>query len=361
MTGEKEITREQLEKLLSENNVDCAVITGGANMRYASGFGGEGCVYLSSYRRVFITDPRYTEAARKATSFEVMTEGRGHKYKKRSDILNELIASDGAERAGYEDRAILQADFRELSLNLDADLVPLGGSVSELRQVKKPFEKEALMKAEAIGDAAFEAMLGRLKPGMTENEAAAELEYEMRKAGGQGTSFDTIMASGPNSSMPHAVPGGRVIEKGDLVTMDFGYRYDGYCSDMTRTVVIGRAADWQKEIYKIVLEANSAVIEYARGGMKGSEIDAIARKIIEDAGYGEYFSHSLGHGIGLEIHEEPNCSPSEERRIMPGMVESDEPGIYLPGRGGVRIEDMVYYTESGLEVISKAPKELTEL
>ncbi|MGI6203937.1 MAG: aminopeptidase P family protein [Anaerovoracaceae bacterium] len=359
MDIEREISREQRERLLSVNDIDCAIITGRANMRYVSGFGGEGCVYLSAGRSVFITDSRYTEAAARSTSFDIERESAS---RKRWEILQQCIDADNAKRVGYEDREMLVSEFAMLRENITGvEFAALGGSVSEMRQVKKPFEIGALRKAEAVGDKAFEAMLGRLKPGMTELEAAAELEYELRKAGGEGTSFDTIMASGINSSMPHAVPGRKVIENGDFVTMDFGCMYGGYCSDMTRTVVIGKASDWQKEIYSVVLEANLAVIENARPGMTGKEIDHIARKIIDDAGYGEYFGHSLGHGIGLEIHEEPNCSPNDNRKITAGMIESDEPGIYVPGKGGVRIEDMLYYTDTGLEVVSKSPKELIEL
>ena len=362
MNLEKEMSEEQKSVLLNSNDVDAVIITDPYNMRYISAFAGEGCLYVSKNRKVLITDSRYTEVAGKTSSFDIVEEGRGSGIKSRYETLNECISSDSAKRIGYEDNAMICSQFDEFKKELEVkEFVPLGDSVSKMRRVKKPWEKEYLAKAESIGDAAFEDVLKVIHPGMTEIEAAAELEYAMRKNGGQGLSFETIMASGIHSSMPHAVPSDKVMEKGDFVTMDFGCMYNGYCSDMTRTIVFGKAADWQKEIYGIVLDANNAVIEKAHGGMTGIEIDAIARDIIKEAGYGKCFGHSLGHGIGLQIHEDPNCTQKDDRIIEAGMVESDEPGIYIPGKGGVRVEDMVYYTEDGLEVLSHAPKELIEL
>ena len=211
------------------------------------------------------------------------------------------------------------------------------------------------------GDEAFSYILNELKPGVTELQIAAKLEYFMRSHGAEGTSFDTIVASGYHSAMPHAVPTEKPLENGDFVTMDFGCRYQGYCSDMTRTVVIGKADPRQKEIYQIVLEAQQAALEGLRPGMTGTEGDRLARDVIEKAGYGEYFGHGLGHSVGLEIHEKPALSTRDETVLLPGMIETVEPGIYIPGFGGVRIEDMVVLTETGIRNLTTSPKELIEL
>ncbi|MCI2061156.1 MAG: aminopeptidase P family protein [Eubacteriaceae bacterium] len=362
MNLEKEMSEVQRNDLLCGNDVDAVIITDPYNMRYMSAFAGEGCLYISKNKKVLITDSRYTEAAGKATSFDVAEEGRGSAVQSRFEIFRDCIADDKVKRLGYEDRSMLCSQFADFSAELKGvEFIPIGDSAGKMRRIKKPWEKECLAKAESIGDAAFSRILEIIRPGMTELETAAELEYAMRQNGGEGISFETIIASGIHSSMPHAVPTDKPLEEGDFITMDFGCKYQGYCSDMTRTIVLGKAADWQKEIYSIVLKANKAVIEKAHGGMTGKEIDTIARDIITDAGYGSCFGHSLGHGIGLFIHEEPNCNQRDERIIEAGMVESDEPGIYIPGRGGVRIEDMIYLTEDGLEVLSHSPKELIEL
>ena len=230
-----------------------------------------------------------------------------------------------------------------------------------MRAVKEPWELERIRRAEAIGDAAFARVLPLLKPGLTELEVAAELEYQMKLLGAEGLSFDTIVASGLNSSMPHAVPGEKKLEAGDFVTMDFGCRYQGYCSDMTRTVVLGKAGQRQKEIYETVRKAQEAALLVIRAGIRGKEADRAAREVIGEAGYGAFFGHSLGHSLGLFIHEQPSLSPSSEKILLPGMVETVEPGIYVPGFGGVRIEDLVLVTETGCENLTSSPKEMIEL
>ena len=240
-------------------------------------------------------------------------------------------------------------------------LVPLGGSVNELRCIKTQEELENIRKAEEIGDRAFEFILGVIKPGMTELEVAAELEYHMKRNGAWKTSFDTIVASGFNSSMPHAVPGMKKIEKGDFITMDFGCVYNGYCSDMTRTVVAGRADDRQKKIYYTVLEAQKIALDRIRAGLKGKEIDKAARDYIDAAGYKGCFGHGLGHSVGLYIHEEPRLSVTGETVLQENMIETVEPGIYIPGYGGVRIEDLVVVTKTGHVNFTHSDKKLIEL
>ena len=333
----------KLENIRKETGTDAVLITDPFNMRYLSGFrGGEGMLCLSKNRRVLITDSRYTEAAQKESDFQV---------------IEECMEEDGAEIVGYEDCSLRCREFEDLRKALPAvkEWVPLGGSIDRLRRIKTPEEQELLQKAEAIGDAAFAELLKVLRPGMTELEAAAELEYQMKKHGASGFSFDTIMASGANSSMPHAV------ETGDFVTMDFGCLYEGYCSDMTRTVVLGRASEKQREIYDTVLRAQKAALDVIRAGMTGSEVDRAARRIIEEAGYGQCFGHGLGHSVGLFIHEEPRLSPADDTVLEAGMSETVEPGIYLPGFGGVRIEDLVIVTEDGCRNLTRSPRELIEL
>lgn len=351
----------KLENIRKETGTDAVLITDPFNMRYLSGFrGGEGMLCLSKNRRVLITDSRYTEAARKESDFQVIEENREHR---RGQILAECMEEDGAEIVGYEDCSLRCREFEDLRKALPAvkEWVPLGGSIDRLRRIKTPEEQELLQRAEAIGDAAFAELLKVLRPGMTELEAAAELEYQMKKHGASGFSFDTIMASGANSSMPHAVPGTKKLETGDFVTMDFGCLYEGYCSDMTRTVVLGRASEKQREIYDTVLRAQKAALDVIRAGMTGSEVDRAARRIIEEAGYGQCFGHGLGHSVGLFIHEEPRLSPADDTVLEAGMSETVEPGIYLPGFGGVRIEDLVIVTEDGCRNLTRSPRELIEL
>ena len=215
-----------------------------------------------------------------------------------------------------------------------------------------------MLKAQAITDKAFSEVLTRIKPGMTELELQAELIYCMYKNGGTGLAFDPIVVSGPNTSLPHGVAGERVIQAGDFVTMDFGASYKGYCSDMTRTVAVGYATDEMKKVYDVVLKAQESAIAATKAGVPGKEIDAVARKVITDAGYGKNFGHGYGHSLGLEIHEAPNTNTSNPEPMPVGAVCSAEPGIYLPGKFGVRIEDVVIIKEDGCEDITKSPKHL---
>ena len=352
-----------MESIMEELHLDAMVITDPYNMRHISGFrGGEGILYISGKQKVLITDSRYTEQAGKESDFTVIEESAKHN---REVILGECIAAEdvnGEFSMGYEDDSLLCAQFDKLKAALQVNTwVPMGGRVDALRRIKTEEELGYLKRAEEIGDKAFEKILTILKPGMTELEVAAELEYLMKKEGAENTSFDTIIASGLNSSMPHAIPGEKKLEEGDFVTMDFGCKYKGYCSDMTRTVVLGKASDKQKEIYGIVLKAQLAALEALKAGVTGKSVDKVARDIITEAGYGDCFGHGLGHSVGLFIHENPRLSPSDDTVLQGGMVETVEPGIYVPGFGGVRIEDMVVVTEDGYENLARSPKELIEV
>lgn len=349
------------EVVLKNIKADAVIVTDPYNIRYISGFrGGEATLYISENQRVLITDSRYTEAAKKESDFEVVEFNLNNK---KTDILNSCIEKDAAKKVAYEDNAMLCRDFNILKSKLSAveEFLPVAEALNDLRQIKSSEEIEYIRKAAAIADAAFDKILGFLKPGLTELEVACELEYYMRKCGGEGTSFDTIVASGLNSSMPHAIPGTKKLEKGDFVTMDFGCKYNGYCSDMTRTVVIGSANEKQKKIYDTVLNANLMALDFLKANVKGKDVDKIARDYIYANGYKGCFGHGLGHSVGLFIHESPRLSISEETVLVENMIETVEPGIYVPGFGGVRIEDLVVVKKEGYELLSHSPKKLIEL
>lgn len=347
--------------VMEETKADAILVSDGANMRYLSGFrGATGYLYLTKTRRVLATDSRYTEMARaEAPDFEVVELAPAQTY---GQLLNSLMEADGVENVGFEDQYLLYADYRKLQKECGGRLkTELGDRLDLLRCVKTEQEIACLAKAEAIGDLAFTHILDVLRPGMTELEAAAELEYFMKTHGAENLSFETIVASGVNSSMPHAMPSAKKIEPGDFVTMDFGCVYNGYCSDMTRTVVVGKASEKQKEIYEIVLKAQLAGLAAVKSGVRGCDVDKVSRDIIAKAGYGDCFGHGLGHSVGLYIHEEPRLSRLCETVLQPGVIQTVEPGIYLPGFGGVRIEDMVVVTEDGCRNLTSSDKNLIEL
>ena len=245
-----------------------------------------------------------------------------------------------------------------LEEKLSAKLIPTQREISAPRETKGPDELEMLRKAQNIADAAYLQLLPRIQVGMTEKELQAELIYLLYRNGAEGLSFSPIVISGENTSLPHGVAGDRKLDYGDFVTMDFGCKLGGYCSDMTRTVALGFVTPEMRKVYDTVLAAQEAGMAATKAGVKCADADRAARKVIEDADYGEYFGHSYGHSIGLEVHEKPNCSPSDESILRAGVVCSAEPGIYLPGRFGVRIEDVVIVHADGCESITAAPKNL---
>lgn len=356
--------KEKGEKILQSIPVDALLLTNPANMRFVAGFTGEGYVYLSEKQAVVVTDSRYTIAAgAECEGFHVIEWDKRGYYAP----LLEAVRKDGIAELGIEDEEITVADYHRIRTELQKaglDQVKteaIGNRVTDWRGVKTEREIDILRQAEAIGDRAFARLLPKLKAGMTEKQTAALLEFFMKEEGAEGFSFDTIAASGLHSAMPHAVPTDKPLEEGDFLTLDFGCLYQGYCSDMTRTVVIGRANAKQKMVYDTVLRAQMTALAGIRPGMTGRQIDALARDVIRKAGFGEYFGHSLGHSVGLEIHERPVFSPKEETVIRPGMVITVEPGIYIKNFGGVRIEDVVVITEDGCENITHSPKQLIEI
>ena len=357
-------------ELMNKAEVEALLITDPYNLRYYTGFrGGEAVALITNQSsKVLITDSRYTEAAEKEC-YQGFVVRQFDATISVFDILLEYITQDRIHTIGFENESISYALYSKFvsalceSKKYDGELLwkPLGDTLLIPRQIKSADEIELLREAEHIGDLAFEDILNILKPGMTELEVAAEIEYSMKRHGAEGLSFDTIAASGVNSSMPHAIPSEKKLEMGDFLTMDFGCKYKGYCSDMTRTVCIGKASDEQKKVYNIVLSAQLKVLNELKPGMLCKEVDAIARDYIKVQGYGQYFGHGLGHGVGLFIHESPAFNTRDISIVRPGMIETDEPGIYLPGKFGVRIEDMILITENGCESLAKSPKELIEL
>lgn len=348
------------KSIVNDSATEAILITDPYNLRYYTGFrGGEGVAYISRHgNMVLITDSRYTEAAAKEC-YAGFVVAEFNVKRSISDILKEYIVSDNVSVLGFENKSISYDSYNKYSKKLEGvTFKPLDDTLLKPRQIKTPEEIELLKKAEHIGDMAFEDILGILKPGMTELEVAAEIEYSLKKHGAEGLSFDTIAASGVNSSMPHAIPSTKKLAKGEFITMDFGCRYQGYCSDMTRTVCLGNPTDEMKEIYDIVLSAQLAVLNGIKPGMMCKDVDKIARDYIASKGYGDYFGHGLGHGVGLYIHESPSFNTRDESIVKPGMIETDEPGIYLPGKFGVRIEDMILITEDGCESLAASPKEL---
>lgn len=348
--------RQQFEKL----GIDAALIISDVNRNYLTGFtGDESFAIITKNKAFFITDSRYTEQARKQVkNFEII------EYKPPSvhDYIKKIVLDNEIKRIGFEEDRISFSEYEKYKETLEGiELVKLNGAVENLRIIKDEEEIELISKAAQIADDAFLHILDFIKPNMKERDVALELEFFMRQKGASKLSFDSIVASGKRSSLPHGVASDKVIEKGDFLTLDFGCVYEGYCSDMTRTIVIGKADDKQKEIYNIVLEANEAALEAIKPKKACCEIDKIARDIIANKGYGDRFGHGLGHGVGREIHEQPRLSAFGKAVLEKGMVVTDEPGIYIPEYGGVRIEDLVLVTEDGYKVLSQSSKELIEL
>ena len=345
--------------VLETHSLDAVLLTCEANRFYASGFhssGTDGVAIVTRNHNYYFTDSRYTEAAaRHVRDAEIRETGREHPY---SALINEVIEKEHITRMGYEDEYMTAADFRRFSEKLHCELVPATELLWTLRAVKDQAELDCMIQAQRIAEKALADILGEIRPGVTEKEIAALLLYKMLHYGAEDKSFDPIVVSGPNGSLPHGIPGDRKIERGDFVTMDFGCKFGGYCSDMTRTVAVGEPGDEMKKVYHTVLEAQLAGIAAARAGVPGKSIDAAARKVIEEAGYGEYFGHGYGHSVGIEIHESPNANTRDESLMPVGAAVSAEPGIYLPGKFGVRIEDVTILTENGCIDITQSPKEL---
>ena len=339
---------------MQEKELDGIIINNLKNVYYLTGFwGSNGTIFISRDRQILVTDARYIIAAKQeVTGFEIFAD---------RDELAAIakIAKDmGLSRIGFEDEISVSYYHRMQTAFEGLELVPQTQFVEALRMIKDETEIETIRKACSISDQAFHDALEFIKPGKTEIEIANFLDFRMRELGAAGLSFDTILASGINSSKPHAHPMHKPVELGEAITMDFGCLYEHYVSDMTRTIYLGHVSDEQAEIYNTVLKANQALIDQAKAGLGFRDFDKIPRDIIVEAGYGECFTHGIGHGIGLDIHEEPYFSQTSTEVIKSGMVLTDEPGIYIEGKYGVRIEDDILITDKGCELLTLAPKEL---
>ena len=339
--------------------LDGVLLTGEHNRFYASGFastGADGVALVTQKGNFYFTDSRYIEAVENVVenaAIGMVQRGKGYVA-----WVNEAIELTGIKRVGFEDETMTVAGHRLYSETLRAELLPASSFMQNLRARKDARELECLEQAQRIAEKALAQILTELRPGITEKEVAARLQYLMLHFGAEKMSFNPIVAGGPNGSMPHAVPTDRELRSGEFVTMDFGCVYRGYCSDMTRTVAIGQPTEEMKKVYDTVLSAQLAGLAAARAGATGAEIDGAARRVIEEAGYGEDFCHSFGHGVGVEIHESPSAAPGNDQSLPAGSVISAEPGIYLPGRFGVRIEDVVVLEEGGCRNITRACKQL---
>jgi Xaa-Pro aminopeptidase len=352
---------EPLRRRLAQLEVDAFLISAPANIRYLSGFTGSlAFLLIGEEVAEIIGDSRYwVQMEQEAPGFVLVRSGLS------SDVFGlvpERLKSMKAKRVGFEAHHLTVAAFEALRGRLDGEITmsPLTGVVEELRMRKAPEEVERLRAVAGISSRAFDRILRTVRPGLRERDVAFLLEQTFRELGADGPGFETIIASGEHGALPHARPTDRVIESGDMIVFDFGARVAGYCADISRTVVVGPVSAEQRRAIQAVQEAQAAAIAAMRPGITADAIDRIARQSVEAAvGPDHAFGHGLGHGIGLEVHERPRLSPSDKTELAPGMVITNEPGVYIPGWGGVRIEDMVLITESGHEVISSASREVT--
>lgn len=344
-----------LRKEMIEEDISSFLITSSYNLRYLTGFTGTtGVALITLEEAFFITDFRYTEQAETQCEGYKIVQNHGPIF----DVVADLVEEKELINLAFEEATVSFKEYVQLEMILEVDLIPVSGMIEELREIKDDSEIEIIQKACEIADQAFSHILTYIKPGMTEIQVANELDFHMRSLGASSVSFETIVASGLRSAMPHGVASEKVIEQGDFITIDFGCYYQGYVSDMTRTISLGEPSEKLKEIYQIVKEAQQKVLDIAKPGMAGAELDAVARDFITSKGYGEAFGHSTGHGIGLEIHEGPNVSKMAEKVFVSGNVITNEPGIYLPGIGGVRIEDDMLVTDNGIKRLTHSEKEL---
>ncbi|MEE1137739.1 MAG: aminopeptidase P family protein [Acutalibacteraceae bacterium] len=341
---------------LSLENGSAYLIASPENRRWLTGFASsDGYLLITKNEAVFLVDSRYIEAAQKQISAcdSVLLTSL-------SAQLPEYINKLGIASLYTEAQRLSVADFEKIKNISPCPCIAdkADGVIDSLRRIKTEDEKAKILKAQSIAEKAFDRVLDFIKIGVTEREIALELDFFMLKNGAESISFETIAVSGKNSSMPHGVPSDKKIEKGDFITLDFGAVVDGYHSDMTRTVAVGEVSSKQAEVYETVLNAQLKSLETLKTGVSCFDADAAARNIIRNAGYGEYFGHGTGHGVGIEIHEAPRLSPKSDAILKTGDIVTVEPGIYLPDEFGVRIEDMAFITEKGYENLTKSPKNL---
>ncbi|CAM4232652.1 M24 family metallopeptidase [Paenibacillus tarimensis] len=354
--------KQRIDKLrakLENLGLDAILVASDVNRAYLSGFtGSAGMLLITGTSSYLLTDFRYmTQAPEQAKDYKVVEHAQNW-----LDTVKELAGNEQITKLGFEENHVVHADYLAWSEALaPVTLHPTGGVVEDLRIIKEPGEIVIMQEACELADAAFKHILGFIETGRTELELSLELEWFMRRNGASAVSFTTIVASGERSALPHGVASSRKIGRDEFIKFDFGALYKGYCSDITRTVVYGTPSDKHKEIYNIVLEAQLYALEHIKPGMTGREADALTRDIITRYGYGEFFGHGTGHGLGMEIHEAPRLSLKSDTILTPGMTVTVEPGIYIPQFGGVRIEDDIVITDTGIKILTSSPKELTVL
>jgi len=350
----------KLQTSIAEKGLDALLLSQPENLRYLSGFtGSSGWLLISGQNAILATDFRYVEQAKgESPDFEITQTKQ-----KLRDWLPGLVSDLGWHKLGFEANFISYEGYHKLSeaiktKQVNLKLVPTTGVVEQLRSIKEPEELGFITKAVELVDAAFEQAIAIIRPGITEKEAAWEIEKFLRQEGSEGMPFEIIVASGPNSALPHARPAEKIICSGEPVLIDMGARISGYCSDFSRTLFLGETDKSLQEIYNVALKAQTTAIKRIESGMDASQADRLARSVVEQAGYGDAFGHGLGHGVGLAVHEFPTLGPRSSDSLVDGMVFTIEPGIYLAGKGGIRIEDMVVLKNGKAIVLTKAKKDL---
>jgi len=355
--SEFKVRRTRVRENLAELDVDALVVTALLNIRYLTGFtGSNGILLLTPSREILFTDPRYTVQSKRETSCRVRTV-KGPTLAAVAKAINRLRL----RKTGFEYHTIPFHIYTFLNQGLrpGGSLVPTRNLVETLRMIKSPVEIDAIRRAVETNSKAFSKVLPTIRPGLGERRIAADLEYQMRRLGGDGPAFDTIVASGSRAALPHARPTSKSVEANQLLLIDMGTIQDGYTSDMTRTIFLGRPTHKWKKSYQAVLQAQLAAIDAIRDGVPTASPDQKARKVLKSHGLDKAFTHSTGHGLGLEIHEEPRLGKRDRNKLRAGMVVTVEPGIYLEGGGGIRIEDTVLVTPTGCEILTPTGKELT--
>jgi Xaa-Pro aminopeptidase len=347
--------RQRLQYLMKQEHIDALLITSTTNRTYLTGFtGSSGYLLLTADQCFLLIDSRYMiQAAQQVQEIEVIEH-----LPQVTVSIRALLQKLGISKLAFEQTELTYQTFLDFRTQLQSiSFDPILPLVNQLRIIKDDHEIAIMKEAAKLADEAFHFICSKLLPGMTEREIALELEIFIRKHGGTSTSFDTIVASGERSALPHGVASDRVLQKNEFVKLDFGAYYKGYCSDLTRTVMLGQPTSKHQEIYEIVLEAQMNVLQHLKPGITGAEADALARDIINHYGYGDYFGHGTGHGLGMQIHESPRLSKQDNTILTPGMVVTVEPGIYLPGFGGVRIEDDIVLTDTGIKILTQSSKQ----
>ena len=351
--------KEQIRHLLSSEQLDALLIFGQADLRYLCGFtGSDGVLFVSKHRSVFLSDSRYQQQAHHEVAADEI-----RCYKSKLQALADLFAETGCQQIAFDGRRLSVSQYLDLQRLCPPGVIftPLTDQLESLRAIKQSDELTFLRRAAELNRLAFEETLPTIRTGVTEREVALALEFNLKKLGGEVNSFDFIVASGPRGALPHGVAGNKIIQAGDLVTIDFGTRVGGYHSDETVTVAVGSVTGKLRQIFDIVLEAHDSAIAAAGAGIRACDLDAIARDLIVRKGFGDYFGHGLGHGVGLEVHEFPVLNGKSDTVLTSGMVVTIEPGIYLPNIGGVRIEDTILITDDGHECLTSIPKQFRQL